>query len=90
MGLQIGCRYALEQMTCSSAWHVGGGSEGAEGSGEGGNSETEAPFPPKVCWYDARHRVALKRVALWLNVPWSKVVPFYLISATSRCSTCFT
>lgn len=27
---------------------------------------------PQVRWYDARARTALRRVAAWLNVPWSK------------------
>ena len=32
------------------------------------------PHPPR--WYDARSRVALRRVAHWLNVPWAKVAAF--------------
>jgi hypothetical protein len=44
----------------------------------------EASFPPKVRWYDARQRVALKRVALWLNVPWSKVkLPHLFLSRST-------
>ena len=32
--------------------------------------------PPRVRWYDARARTALRRVASWLNVPWPTVVNF--------------
>ena len=35
---------------------------------------TPLPRPPR--WYDARSRVALRRVAHWLNVPWAKVAAF--------------
>lgn len=32
--------------------------------------------PPRVRWYDARTRTALRRVAAWLNVPWATVANF--------------
>ena len=31
---------------------------------------------PRVRWYDARVRTALRRVAIWLNVPWPAVGNF--------------
>ena len=31
---------------------------------------------PRVRWYDARVRTALRRVASWLNVPWPAVGNF--------------
>ena len=35
----------------------------------------------EVRWYDARARTALKKVALWLNVPWTKVATFECLAA---------
>lgn len=32
-------------------------------------------------WYDARARVALKRLCEWLNVPWSRVQNFEMLLA---------
>ena len=36
----------------------------------------EAVQQPVVQWYDARARVALRRVALWLHVPAAKLAMF--------------
>ena len=35
----------------------------------------------EVRWYDARARTALKKVALWTNVPWTKVATFECLAA---------
>ena len=50
-------------------------------AGEG--QEPEGPLqraakrhPPRARWYDARSRIALRRVASWLNVPWPTVANF--------------
>ena len=36
---------------------------------------------PSVRWYDARARVALHRVAMWLNVPCNKLTTFECLLA---------
>lgn len=36
---------------------------------------------PSVRWYDARARVALHRVALWLNIPDTKLTTFECLLA---------
>ena len=53
----------------------GGGAEPGRGeNGEGEAYETlGASAAVRVRWYDARCRVAVKRVAHWLRVPWPKV-----------------
>lgn len=52
--------------------HVAGGSKG-----EGGPLQrAAAKHPPRARWYDARSRIALRRVASWLNVPWPTVANF--------------
>ena len=35
----------------------------------------------EVRWYDARARTALKKVALWTNVPWTKMSTFECLAA---------
>lgn len=35
----------------------------------------------EVRWYDARARTALKKVAEWINVPWSKMAVFECLAA---------
>ena len=35
----------------------------------------------EVRWYDARARTALKKVALWTNVPWTKMATFECLAA---------
>ena len=35
----------------------------------------------EVRWYDARARTALKKVALWTNVPWTKIATFECLAA---------
>lgn len=35
----------------------------------------------EVRWYDARARTALKKVAAWINVPWTKVATFECLAA---------
>ncbi|KAK9845449.1 hypothetical protein WJX81_006684, partial [Elliptochloris bilobata] len=48
-------------------------------SGDAAAATPEVDGPgggPRVRWYDARARTALRRVAAWLNVPWTKVATF--------------
>ncbi len=41
-----------------------------------------SPFQPiRPRWYDARARIALKRLCQWLNVPWSRVQNFEMLLA---------
>lgn len=35
----------------------------------------------EVRWYDARARTALKKVAVWINVPWTKMATFECLAA---------
>ena len=44
------------------------------GSDAAGGKQPE--HVPRVRWYDARVRTALRRVASWLNVPWPAVGNF--------------
>eukprot|EP00884_Botryococcus_braunii_P013340 jgi/Botrbrau1/22006/Bobra.0024s0022.1 len=70
-----GCLFRLGDRPLHDAGDMRQDGEGEEGAGEG-TASVETTFPPRVRWYDARQRVALKRVALWLNVPWSKVAAY--------------
>ena len=45
------------------------------GSSDKGGREVE------VRWYDARARTALKKVAVWTNVPWTKIAIFECLAA---------
>ena len=36
---------------------------------------------PQLRWFDARGRVAMKRVAQWLNVPWQVVAKYECLVA---------
>ncbi|CAL8467974.1 g7512 [Coccomyxa elongata] len=48
-----------------------------ESKGEDGPLQrAAAKHPPRARWYDARSRIALRRVASWLNVPWLTVANF--------------
>ena len=58
----------------SAAGTTGFGSGGAAG-GQGQDRKVE------VRWYDARARTALKKVALWTNVPWTKMATFECLAA---------
>ncbi|BDA42345.1 probable transmembrane and coiled-coil domain-containing protein 4 at C-terminar half [Coccomyxa sp. Obi] len=52
--------------------HVAGESMGEDGPLQ----RAAAKHPPRARWYDARSRIALRRVASWLNVPWLTVANF--------------
>ena len=41
----------------------------------------EAQTQPQLRWFDARGRVAIKRVAQWLNVPWQVVAKYECLLA---------
>ncbi len=49
--------------------------EGMCHAGQGSGSKKPEHIP-RVRWYDARVRTALRRVASWLNVPWPAVGNF--------------
>jgi len=60
----------------------------AAGAGRDGGhvpaAATPPPLPPPASrWYDARSRTALRRVAHWLHVPWSKAAAFERLLATT-------
>ena len=65
-------------------WHTVQGSQmpmcyvhaGAQAWSQGDASQRAAVQQPLVQWYDARARVALRRVALWLRVPAAKLAVF--------------
>jgi len=46
---------------------------------------------PSVRWYDARARVALRRVGMWLNTPATKLTTFEcLLAQQAQVSLCIT
>lgn len=64
----------------SSTTPASAGEPDSEGSGSKGEHEKK-DRQVEVRWYDARARTALKKVALWLNVPWTKVATFECLAA---------
>ncbi|KAL0054954.1 hypothetical protein WJX82_005086 [Trebouxia sp. C0006] len=61
--------------TPTSAAGASGFSSAGAADGPGGARKV------KVRWYDARARTALKKVALWTNVPWTKMSTFECLAA---------
>lgn len=63
-------------------------STGGERNSEVENSGDKQERQVQVCWYDARARTALKKVAMWLNVPWTKVATFECLAAEQAQVSC--
>ncbi len=61
--------------TPTSAAGAAGFSSGDASKGQGDARQVE------VRWYDARARTALKKVAVWTNVPWTKMATFECLAA---------
>ncbi|KAL0031866.1 hypothetical protein WJX79_001617 [Trebouxia sp. C0005] len=55
---------------------------GASGFSSAGSADgSGAARKVEVRWYDARARTALKKVAVWTNVPWTKMSTFECLAA---------
>ena len=63
-----------------SASHASTAQTGNESAGNADNAKAAAR-QVEVRWYDARARTALKKVAVWTNVPWSKMAVFECLAA---------
>lgn len=78
---QTGSPESQQQSTCASKQQASGAPRltGQGSSATAGGEHDSAAV--QVRWYDARARVAVRRVAEWLNVPWGKVAAYECLLA---------
>ena len=64
-----------------SASHASATQASSESASGNADRAAKAARQVEVRWYDARARTALKKVAEWTNVPWSKMAVFECLAA---------